>query len=251
MQEEISLVDLFKIIKKRIGLIINTTLIGVLVAAIYTFFIVTPQYSSTTDLLVNRSQQDQSGMIERAEIDTNLQLINTYSDIITRPVILDHVAEELDMDLSGSNLADSLTVTNENQSQMFSLTATDDNPYDAASIVNTTATVFQEQMPELMNVDNVAILTVGEPNLNPVSPNNTLNIILGLIIGASIGVGISILIEFFDTTVKDERFIMDEIGWTNLGRINEMTSEELASDGRSQVNDPSNDSVSRTTRTRV
>lgn len=251
MEEEISLVELFAILKKRVGLIINFILIGVLIAAIYTFFIATPQYSSTTDLLVNRSQAEQQNMIERAEIDTSLQLINTYSDIITRPVILDHVIEELDMNISSGALSEKITIGNENNSQMFSITVTEENPYDAATIANTTAAVFQEQMPELLNVDNVAILSTAVPNTNQVSPNNTLNISIGLIFGGMIGVGFAFLIEFMDNTVKDERFIMEEIGWTNLGRISEMSPEELASDGRKEVLKNAPEPTSRSARSRV
>lgn len=234
MQEEINLVDLFNIMKKHIGLIINSILIALLLAAIYTFFIATPQYSSTTDLLVNRSsQQEQQGYVERSEIDTNLQLINTYSDIITRPVILDHVVEELDMNISAAELSEQFTIENTNESQIFSITVTGENPYDAAILANTTAQVFQTEMPELMAVDNVAILSQADPNENPVSPNNTLNLAIGVVVGAMFGVGTAFLIEFLDNTVKDDKFIIEEIGWPSLGRVSEMSPEELASDGRS------------------
>lgn len=251
MEEEISLVELFAILKKRIGLIINATLIGVLLASIYTFFIATPQFSSTTDLIVNRGQSEQQTAIERSEIDTNLQLINTYSDIITRPVILDHVVEELDMEISSSQLADKFTISNENDSQMFSVTVTNDNPYDAAAIANTTAGVFQEQMPEILSVDNVAILSVAEPNTTPVSPNNTMNIVIGIVLGAMLGVAVAYLIEFLDNTVKDDRFIVEEIGWTSLGRISEMSPDELKSDGRLTPNEESENTKSRLSRSRV
>lgn len=251
MQEEMSLVELFAILKKRVGLIINATLIGVLLASIYTFFIATPQYSSTTDLIVNRGQSEQQTAIERSEIDTNLQLINTYSDIITRPVILDHVVEELDMEISSSELAEKFTISNENDSQMFTVTVTNDNPYDAASIANTTAGVFEEQMPEILSVDNVAILSVAEPNTSPVSPNNTLNIGIGIVLGAMIGIGAAFLIEFLDNTVKDDRFIVEEIGWTSLGRVSEMSPDELKSDGRLTPNAESENTDSRLSRSRV
>lgn len=251
MEEEISLVELLSILKKRIGLIINSVLIGILLTSIYTFFIATPQYSSTTDLIVNRGQADQSSVIERTEIDTNLQLINTYSDIITRPVILDHVLEELDMDLSSSELAERITITNENDSQMFTVTVTDNNPYDAATIANTTATVFQDQMPEILSVDNVAILSVAEPSGNPDSPNNTLNILIGIGLGLVVGIGTAVLIEFLDNTVKDDRFIVDELGWTSLGRVSEMSPDELKSDGRLAANKESETTNSRLSRSRV
>lgn len=231
MEEEISFVELFSIIKKRIGLIVNVILLGVLVTSIYTFFIATPQYSSTTDLLVNRSVEDQTSTIERSEIDTNLQLINTYSDIITRPVILDSVREELNMDISSGMLAEQIGITNENDSQMFSVTVTGDNPYDVATIANTTAEVFQDTIPELLNVDNVAILSVAESNTNPVSPNVPLNLSIGVILGGMIGLGLAFLFEFLDNTVKTDKFITNELKWTNLGAISEMSSDELRSDG--------------------
>lgn len=231
MEEEISLVELFQIIKKRMALIVNAVLVGILLASIYTFFIATPQYSATTDLLVNRSQ-DESSAIERSEIDTNLQLINTYSDIITRPVILDNVREELDMETSTEALANQFEISNQDNSQMFSVTVTGENPYDVATIANTTATVFQDTIPELLNVDNVAVLSTAEADTDPVSPNAALNLAIGLVLGGMIGVGLTFLFEFLDNTVKDDKFIANELGWTNLGAISEMSAEELASDGR-------------------
>lgn len=251
MEEEISLVELLSILKKRLGLIINSILVGILITSIYTFFIATPMYNSTTDLIVNRGQAEQTSVIERTEIDTNLQLINTYSDIITRPVILDHVLEELDMDISSSELADRFTITNENDSQMFTITVTDDNPYDAATIANTTAAVFQEQMPEILSVDNVAILSIADPSEHPVSPNNTLNIIIGAMLGLVAGIGAALLIEFFDNTVKDDRFIVEELGWTSLGRVSEMSPEELKSNARLAPKKESEQNNSRLSRSRV
>lgn len=251
MQEEISLVELFGMLKKHVGLIINCMLIGVLVALIYTFFIATPQFSSTTDLIVNRGQSEQQSMIERSEIDTNLQLINTYSDIITRPVILDHVIEEIELEETSTELANKFTISNENNSQMFSVTVTDENPYDAATIANTTATVFQEQMPEILSVDNVAILSVAEPNLEPVSPNNILNVLVGIALGVMIGVGTALLFEFLDNTVKDDRFIVEELEWTSLGHVSEMSADELKSDGRLAPNEEKEQKNSRLSRSIV
>jgi len=43
MEEEISLVELFQILKKHIGLIIGATLTGFVILAIYTLFIATPK----------------------------------------------------------------------------------------------------------------------------------------------------------------------------------------------------------------
>ncbi|EXJ23308.1 Tyrosine-protein kinase transmembrane modulator EpsC [Alkalibacterium sp. AK22] len=230
MEEEISLVELFDIIKKRVGMIINLTLIGLLVVAFYTFFVATPEYSSTTQLLVNRTQQTDA--IQRSDIDTNVQLINTYKDIIKGPVILDEVREDLNLDSSHSGLSNQISISNEANSQVFSIRVTDINPYNAALIANTTASVFRENLDDIMNVDNVTVISQAEPNINPISPNHSLNLAIGIVLGAMIGVGMAFLLEFLDNTVKDEKFIVEEMGWTSLGRIAEMSAEELKADGR-------------------
>ena len=239
-EEEISLVELFGILKKRMGWIINATLLGLLLAAVFTFFIATPTFSSTTQLLVNRTQQTE--VIQQSDINTNLQLINTYKDIVRGPVILDEVREILNLSESHSSLSDRISVSNQDNSQVFSIQVTDENPNNAAVIANTTATVFQENLDEIMNVDNITIISQAEPNLNPVSPNNTLNLAIGLVLGAMVGIGLVFLFEFLDNTVKDERFITEELGWTSLGRISEMTADELSADTKAAHN-------KRTTRT--
>jgi len=239
-EEEISLIELFGILKKRMGWIINATLLGLLLAAVFTFFVATPTFSSTTQLLVNRTQQTE--VIQQSDINTNLQLINTYKDIVRGPVILDEVREILNLSESHSSLSDRISVSNQDNSQVFSIQVTDENPNNAAIIANTTATVFQENLDEIMNVDNITIISQAEPNLNPVSPNNTLNLAIGLVLGAMVGIGLVFLFEFLDNTVKDERFITEELGWTSLGRISEMTADELSADTKAAHN-------KRTTRT--
>src|SRR5690625_7347810 len=95
MEEEISLVELFDIIKKRIGMILSLSLLGLIISSVFTFFIATPQFSSTTQLLVNRTESTE--VIQQSDINTNLQLINTYKDIIKAPVILDDDRETLNL----------------------------------------------------------------------------------------------------------------------------------------------------------
>ena len=80
-EEEISLGEIFAIIKQRLLLIISLGIVGLLVSALYTFFLVTPMYDSTTQLLVNRTS-DSANEIQLSDINTNVQMINTYKDII-------------------------------------------------------------------------------------------------------------------------------------------------------------------------
>ncbi|WP_027108674.1 YveK family protein [Lacticigenium naphthae] len=245
MEEEISLVEIWQMLKKRLGMIFSIGIAGLALAAIYTLFIAVPQYSSTTQMLVNRPQTGET--IQASDINTNLQLINTYKDIIKGPVILDGVREGLDVEFSHTQLSDKIQVANQDNSQVFSLTVTDDNPYRASEIANSVAETFQNEIDDIMKVDNVTIISAALPNTSPISPNNLLNMVIGLILGLMIGVGLAFVLAFLDTSVKDDKFISQELGWVNLGKISEMTTDELKSDPRKSELQKH----SRTARTRV
>lgn len=247
MEEEISLVEIFKVLKKRLGLIITTTGIALLLAALYTFIIATPVYESNTQLLVSRPTEENA--IEQSEINANIQLINTYEDIIRNPVILDLVIEELAMDTTVGELREQITVGTEEESQVFSVSVQDESPYQAAEIANATAGVFQENLDSIMNVDNVTIISQAVPMTSPISPNNPVNLLIGLLVGGIIGIGFALLLEFLDNSVKDEDFVIQETGWTSLGRISEMTESDIVI--KSQKNESNQYSTNRSDRSRV
>ena len=108
----------------------------------------------------------------QSTVQTNLQLINTYNVIIKSPAILDKVAQQLGTDLTAAQLNEKITVASEADSQVVNVTVQDPDPQMAANIANTTAEVFQKEIVNLMNIDNVNILAkanMGE-NPSPVKP---------------------------------------------------------------------------------
>ena len=162
MEEEISLVELFDIIKKHFKTIVLTTLATTVIAAIYTLFLVTPMYQSTTEMLVTQSSSENT-MVSQSDINTSISLINTYEDIIRNNVILDPVIDELDLEMTTGALRDNVTIQSGNNSQVFSIRVEHENPYQAAEIANTTADIFQDQIYDIMNVDNVTIISEATP----------------------------------------------------------------------------------------
>lgn len=228
MEEEISLAELFAILKKRKIMIVSIGLVMLILAAGFTFFIATPEYSSTAQILVNRKTESTEG-IQLTDINTNVQMINTYKDIIKGPVILNSVNEKLESDLTTAQLSEKIEIMTKDNSQVFSLTVTDKSPFAAAEIANEVSTTFQNEIGNIMNVENVTIISEAIPNNHQISPNNPLNLAIGLLVGLMLGVGAAFLLEFMDKSVRDERFVTEELGWVSLGSISEMTSDELAS----------------------
>lgn len=223
MEETISLRELFQTLKKRIVLIISITLVAMIISGVVSYFLITPEYKSSTQILVNQAKDDEA-LYNYNEVQTNIQLINTYSIILKSAAILNDVKSDLNLDISISQLNNKISVESAQNSQVMTISVTDSNPKIALDIANKTAEVFEKEIKELMKVDNVSILPLADDqeNQSPVSPNPPLNIVIAAIVGLIIGIGLAFLLEFLDSTVKTEQDIEKILGLPVLGTITVM-----------------------------
>ncbi|MFJ7729668.1 YveK family protein [Neobacillus sp. NPDC097160] len=228
MEETISLKEVLQTIRKRLSLILSITFISVLVSGVVSYFFLTPIYQASTQLLVNQSKNEQAP-VQYNEVQTNLQLINTYNVIIKSPAILDLVIKELNLDMTVSELNGKITVGNETNSQVVNLSVQDTNAKMAAKIANKTAEVFQKQIVTIMSVDNVSILAKAEvaDHSSPIKPKPLLNVAIALVVGLMVGVGLAFLLEYLDNTIKNEQEIENLIGVPVLGSIAIMDESKL------------------------
>ncbi|MCC3356095.1 YveK family protein [Bacillus sp. REN16] len=224
MEETISLRELFQTIKKRLLLIIMITAVAVATVGVISFFFLTPVYESSTQILVNQKTSDQPYMNQN-DIRTNVELINTYNEIIKTPAILDLVKEELDLT---EPLGDLITVGSSNNSQVMKITVQHTDPQMAVNIANKTANVFKEEIVKIMNVDNVSVLSPAElPETPvPVKPNPMLNMAIALVVGLMAGVGLAFLLEYLDNTIKTEQDVEKLLELPVLGAIAQIDLED-------------------------
>lgn len=220
MEETISLQELFKTLRKRLILIISMVAVVVMIAGVVSYFFLTPIYQASTQILVNQQKIEQQ-QFNSQDIQTNLQLINTYNVIIKSPAILSKVIENLDLDTTPAALTNKISVTNAQNSQVVNISVEDPEPFKAVDIANTTAQVFQEEIQKLMKVDNVNILSpaVHVENPSPIKPNPVLNMAIAAVIGLMLGVGIAFLLEYLDTSIKNEQDIEEILQLPILGLI--------------------------------
>ncbi|MFC0272296.1 YveK family protein [Metabacillus herbersteinensis] len=236
MEETISLKELFQTIKKRLSLIIIITALATATSGIISYFVLTPIYQSSTQILINQEKSDQQAY-NPAEVQTNLQLINTYNVIIKSPVVLDKVISELGLDMSVDDLNESISVLSEQDSQVVNISVQNASPQLAADIANSVAKVFQKEIVEIMNVNNVNILSeaqLGE-DPSPVKPKPALNMAIAFVVGMMTAVGAAFLLEFLDNTIKNEQDIEKQLGLPVLGAI---TRIDMETEMKEQENNP-------------
>ncbi|MBB5355406.1 capsular polysaccharide biosynthesis protein [Anoxybacillus mongoliensis] len=220
MEETISLRELFQTLRKRAWLIVAITVIATMTSGIVSYFVLTPIYQASTQLLVNQAKSEQP-IYNISEIQTNLQLINTYNVIMKSPAILDIVKDELDLNMPIEELNEKINVTSEKDSQVVNVTVEDPDPYMAADIANTVASVFQREIVKIMNVDNVNILAKAEVKEQPVpvKPKPLLNMAIAFVVGIMTGVGLAFLLEYLDNTIKNEQDVEKLLELPVLGAV--------------------------------
>ncbi|MGE7908954.1 YveK family protein [Lysinibacillus xylanilyticus] len=222
MEKTINLFDLIKILKKRFILIMSLTALLVGIAAAMSYFVLTPVYQSETQILVNQKlDAQQQTQFEAQKLEIDLQLINTYSIIIKSPVILTKVIERLDLNSTPEQLMDQISVTNANSSQVVSVKVKDPDSKQAVEIANTLAEVFKREIPVLMSVDNITILSSAKVSEHPVpiKPNKLLNLLIGGVFGFLLGMAIAFLLEVSNKKIKSEHEVEEILEFPIIGFV--------------------------------
>ena len=224
MNEQIDLSQLWNVFKRSFIAMILVGILGMGVAYFGAKAFIAPKYAASTSMLVNRKQDDNANMQLNAQ-QADIQIINTYKDIITRPVILRTVADDLTSpqryvskkaqkavygtrynattgvrerytvkeaqpaqyklkpakysNLTEDDLVKKVSVSNAQNSQVFTVNVRDTDPIRARDIANEISKVFKEKIATIMSVSNVSVVSKAVADSTPVSPRLKLMAIIG------------------------------------------------------------------------
>ncbi len=229
MEETIELRQYFEILMKRIWIIVAVTLVATLTSGIVSFFVITPIYEASTQLLVNKSESKNEILVPSYnDIQTSLKLVETYSVIINSPRILDKAIEEHHWDITAAKLREKIKVSPVQNSQVMSITVNDADPNMAVEIANGIANTFQKEIQGIMSVDNVQILAQAksQENDSPVKPKPLLNMVIAFVVGLMTSIGIVFLLEYLDNTIKTEQDVENILGLSVLATIATMDDQD-------------------------
>ena len=228
--EFITVKDLFNAMKRRLRMIVLITLLATMTSGIYSFYFITPKYQSSTQILVNQSRENGQG-IDYNQVQSNLE---TYSDIIKSPMILDIVSRKLELDRPEKTLVKQINISSGEKSRVFTITVQDSDPETAAKISNTIAETFKEEILTLINVNNINILSMAKVNPSPTNPSPKLIIAVGFIFGLITSLGICFLLEKMDDSIRTESDVEQLLGLPVLGEVFEIKGKHMKQ--RKQVN---------------
>ncbi|ADC86471.1 capsule biosynthesis protein CapA [Staphylococcus lugdunensis] len=219
MEKTLDLSMFITALKKNWKLFILIPVVFVVISLLITIFLMKPKYEANTQVLVN--QKESNEQYRAQEVQSNIQLVNTYSEILKSPRILEDVAKK-DKNLSASEIGNMLTVTKQADSQILNVSVENHSKADAERIANEIVSVFSKDMPKIMDIDNVSILSKADGTASKVSPNLSQNLAIGLVLGLVLTIVIIIFKELFDRRIKTEEDVIRELDIPVLGSIHKL-----------------------------
>ena len=228
-------IDLVELMYRLLGswkMLVCLALIFAVAAGVYTSFFVTPLYEATATIYV-LSRRDSA--INMSDLQIGTALTSDYLKIFKMWEVHEEVISNLDLPYTYEQMQRMLSVVNESNTRMLDITITSPSASEAAAIANEYAKVASQYIADTMSTDKPSIMSVALVPANPVSPNKTKNIMLGMMLGLVLGAGIVVLRMITDDTYKTAEDIRRYTGLVTLAVVpieNENDGRKTKTEGR-------------------
>lgn len=213
--------------------IVIVGLVSGLATFVYNSKYVAPKYSSGVMLYVNNKSFSVGGdfSISAADLSASQSLIDTYIGILNTRTTMEEVIERAEVDYTAGQLRSMVSASKLTGTEIFTVTVTSEDPYEAAHIANCISEVLPHRIEEIVDGSSMRIVDSAVVNLGKVSPNVTGNTLQATLIGAFLAAALVVVIALFDDTIRSEDYLVDNYDLPILSRIPDLMDTPSHSKG--------------------
>lgn len=212
---EINLAELLSVLKSHLHMIIISILICAILVGVFTIFFVQKKYSSTARIFPKPEVNE--GVVDYSQINSNNLMTNNYVALLQGNNIQSKVAGELKID--AAVVSSALSVSNESDTQIITISAITNDPQLSKNIVDTTIKIFTTEIKETLNINNITTVDDAKLQTVPISPSLTKNLIIGGVVGAIISIGFIFIRFMLDNRIHSKEDVEKYLDIPNLGVI--------------------------------
>lgn len=225
-QKELTFIDLWHIITNHIYFILIITILSLSLSIVYVFFVVTPNYISNADVMVQVEQDSQSSNNQNFDLVNAFRIIDTVAELMEKEIVLKNAIERLEakgyQNLDVRYLREGLLVRTSSTSYFINVSFIDEDSTFAKeavdSIINAVIeeTDIEDAFPVL---EDKIRRTSFASNADYNSPNKTLFIFVGLLLGLAVSIGFVLSKELLSTHYKSKDEIESSLEIQVIGAI--------------------------------
>lgn len=216
--------DYGKILRAR-WLIVMLTVLACVASAIALNLLTTPQYEASTRLFVSTTSGSSANDIYLGN-QTSQQRVASYTELLMGVTLAQRTVDALALDESADALSQRVNATAKAETVLIDVDVRDESPVRARDIANALSDQFVVMVGELETppggVSPDARVTVEQRAFTPqqpVAPEKSRNLALGLLIGLLLGIGAAYVRHVTDNTVKDRSRLEQVTGVGVVGEI--------------------------------
>lgn len=197
-------------VTKRWLVILILGVVGIAAAWAYASALPMTYESKSSVFVTSQRGQTTNELVQGSTFTQNL--VQSYAQLATMPVVLDPVIEELGLDTTAWALAPRVTAETPLNTVIIEITVADPSATGAAEIADaitgSLATIVQNLAPKGPdNTPSITMKTVSSAQVAtvPASPNVMFILVTGLLAGLVLGVAYALGRELLDTRVREEK----------------------------------------------
>ena len=204
---EINLVEVALVLARKIPLMIAVGLCTAMLAFLYSKFIVTPTYQSTTKIYVLNKQD-------------NVNLTSSdLPELIKSRFVLESVINELDLPFTYESLNGMVSVAAPTDTRVIAITVTDSDPVRAMDIANQIREAAAVHIGNVMETEAVNVVETANLPTYKASPSVGKNTVMGGMVGVLIVAAVTIILYLTNDTVKTAEDVERYLGLSTLAVI--------------------------------
>lgn len=178
----------------------------------YAAFYLSPQYEASVMVYVNNSSFSvgaTSFSISASEISAARGLVDTYLVILKTRTTLNEVIRVGELDYTYEQLVRKISAEAVNETEVFSITVTSGDPYEAEHIANTIARVLPDKIAAIVEGSAARIVDYAVVPSQKVSPSIRNYTMVGLMLGMLFSCGVIVVIELMDDRIRTENYLLE------------------------------------------
>ena len=212
-----TLLELFKLMRKHLKMVIALPVAFALVAAAVSWLMLPNVYTASVSMYVlttTSSTTDQG--ISNSDLSASQMITNDVSTLIQSERVKNDTAEALQMtSLDGYDIA----VESSTTTRVLTLSVTGESAQSVAIVANRLAQTTDEVAREVMGVESVNVVDEAAEPAQPSGPPRTLYTTVAFLAGIFVAVAIVVIIDMVNTRVRSAEEAEELLDLPVIGRI--------------------------------
>ena len=211
-----TLLELLKLLRKHIKLVIALPVVCALITAAVAWLVLPNTYTANVSMYVLTRSGDSDGTLSSTDLSASQMLANDVAGLFKDERVLNDTAASLQMtSLKGYDIK----VASGTTTRVITLSVTGESAQSVAIVANALAATTDEVAREAMDVKSVNVIGPATEPTAPPGPPRTLYTAVAFLAGIFLAVAVVVLMDMLNTRVRNPEEAEELLGVPVIGRI--------------------------------